>query len=221
MAIGQVTISAADWIAARVTDRMAIMAAASRIDEQSQLSGNIAVPPTEENAQSQLDQRRRQHSLLAAQESYRRVAARIKARLASRPQSETVRVEDALRPSAERARLLEVMRDNPKLLTTLIAGTADTNQTQPAKTAARVDAVPAPFGAGQTKPFEPPPAQESTTAQNTPDGGPDSTDTLTVWETAEARADAIAADTALRKGLWADLFEAVDKPTDHRPIVED
>ena len=76
MTIGQVTISAADWIASRVSDRMALVAAGQRAN-LAQQTGSAAIPPSDENTGAQLDRRERERAALAAQESYRRVAQRI------------------------------------------------------------------------------------------------------------------------------------------------
>ncbi|WP_404401741.1 hypothetical protein [Pelagibacterium halotolerans] len=216
MAIGQITISAADWLAARVTDRLAITVAASRMDEAAQLGGNVAVTPSEEDGQSQLDQRRQQRSILAAQESYRRVAARIKSRLANRTETEPAGSSESAGDANGRAKLLEGLRDNPKLAATLIAG--DASEAKADKPATPADTAFMSPDTDQEQRLEAATGQDSEDADN---AGTEKADPLSTWEAAEARADAIAADAVFRKGLWADLFENADAPTDHVPVVED
>lgn len=118
MAIGQVTISAADWLASRVSDRMALMAAGQKSHLVQQAAA--AVEPADENTGALLDRRERERALLAAQDSYKRVAQRIKSRLANPlPPAEDARPRSTA--SSERAALIESLRDNPRLAATLIA----------------------------------------------------------------------------------------------------
>ena len=109
MTIGQVTISAADWLASRVTDRVALMAAGQRT-VLSQQAGSEPVQPAQEDVGAQMERRQRERAILTAQENYRRVAERIKARLrengaadpatAARPKE-----GDATQPRAKEAAL--------------------------------------------------------------------------------------------------------------------
>ncbi|WP_116652740.1 hypothetical protein [Pelagibacterium sediminicola] len=115
MTIGQVTISAADWIASRVSDRMALVAAGQRAS-LAQQTGSAAIQPSDENTGAQLDRRERERAALAAQESYKRVAQRIKARLAN----PLPPPEDA-RPATGRAVPTDALRGTAKFLATVIA----------------------------------------------------------------------------------------------------
>lgn len=206
MTIGQVTISAADWLASRVSDRMALVVAGQRTN-LAQQTGSTAVQPTEENTGAQLDRRERERSILAAQESYKRVAQRIKARLAN--PLPTIDQAEQPRSAAERAAMIESLRDSPKLATTVIAAEQKAEGTAPANAGhTRPDAI---FGLAE--PF-------SKKAQDRQAASVDEKEKEAGVE-ADDLADAVhkeafkTSDTApiFEKGLWDDLFVAEDLAT--------
>lgn len=215
MAIGQITISAADWLAARVTDRLALMTASSRIEDLSQSNSGTAVAPPEDSGESGLEQR--QHSLLAAQDSYRKVAARIKARLADTPPA------DPPTDTGGRDTAFEAMGGNAKLLATLIAAdTAEPAHPPRGKTAHTGTGAPSDFAQDRTQETpDTPDARPSTQTDEQAGTARDPQETGGAWAVAEARADAVAADAAMRKGLRPALSENADIPTDHIPYVKD
>lgn len=196
MTIGQVTISAADWLASRVSDRMALVLAGQQSNLVQQ-TGSKAVQPPEENARAQMERRERERAALAAQESYARVAARIKSRLASRTETEEQRPGALPRTDAERNAILESVKDSPRLLTSIIASEqkADSQQAQQ-QTSQRAEPL---FGLAEAD-------QKKTGAENAKEKREENDAILRADEHRWARARADA-DPVFEKGLWDDLFE--------------
>jgi hypothetical protein len=201
MTIGQITISAADWLASRVSDRIALVVAGQTTDLAQQL-GSKAVQPPEENIGALLDRRERERSIHAAQESYKRVAQRIKSRLATPltpPDPQAIP-----RSAAERAAMIESLRNSPKLATTIIAAEqkAETPSTS-SSASSRPDAL---FGLAETDQKKAEDRQAASVDEKEKEA------TLgDMIRTTINREDAIVASGTtplFEKGLWDDLFVA-------------
>ena len=197
MTIGQVTISAADWIASRVSDRMALVAAGQRAN-LAQQTGSAAIPPSDENTGAQLDRRERERAALAAQESYKRVAQRIKARLAN----PLPPPEDA-RPAAGGAVTTESLRGTAKFLATIIASEQKAEATGQPTASARPDPI---FGLveGEAKKAED--RQAASVAEKEKEAVKDAQIRIALER--ERALEALNRTPLFEKGLWDDLFVA-------------
>lgn len=200
MTIGQVTISAADWIASRVSDRIALVAAGHKAQLAQQANGQ-AIQPTEENIGAQLDRRERERAMLAAQESYKRVAQRIKSRLANPlpPEGEGARPE---RTSAERAALIEGQRGSSKLATSVIAAENRAEAPSPANIQPRLEAM---FGLAEGEAKKAEDRQAASVDEKEKGAAREIQIEMVFDEQADLEA---RSDAAFKKGLWDDLFAA-------------
>lgn len=200
MTIGQVTISAADWLASRVSDRMALVVAGQK-SALTQQTGSTAIEPGEENAGAQLDRRQRERSILAAQESYKRVAQRIKSRLANPipPTSPS----DQTRSSSERTAILEGLERSPKLAATLIAA-EQAEKTGPANSSPiRLDAL---FGIAEPEQKKAEDRQAASVEER------ENAAAIGAEREAEEAREPRDTTPVFQKGLWDDLFVANDLP---------
>lgn len=201
MTIGQVTISAADWLASRVSDRMALVVAGQRA-HLAQQTGSTAIQPSDENTGAQLDRRERERSMLAAQESYKRVAQRIKSRLAN-PLPPTEHPAQP-RTAVERTALIESLRDSPKLATTVIAAETRAEALSTSNAAqSRPDAI---FGLAETEQKKAEDRQAASVDEKEKEAAIEAD-----IRVAMAREQALATRNTtplFEKGLWDDLFIA-------------
>jgi len=118
MTIGQITISAADWMASKVSDRMELLAIAA---QQSADEPDAVIAASESGkGNTDSEHRNRDRSILAAQENYKRVAARIKARL-SAPDDTESKVKTAESEDATRASAIASLEKSPSLAAALMA----------------------------------------------------------------------------------------------------
>lgn len=202
MTIGQVTISAADWIASRVSDRIALVAAGHKAQLAQQANGQ-AIQPTEENIGAQLDRRERERAMLAAQESYKRVAQRIKSRLAN-PLSSEETIKAPAATASERAQLIESLRDSPKLMTTVIAAEQKAEAASSANsTATRLDAV---FGLTETEQKKAEDRQAASVGEKEKEAAIEAE--IRVAIAREQALETRGTTPVFEKGLWDDLFVA-------------
>lgn len=201
MAIGQVTISAADWIASRVSDRMAL-ALAGQQSTLAQQGGGKSIQPVEDNAGSHMERRERERAALAAQESYARVAARIKSRLASRIDAQEQRPGAPAQTPADRNAILESVKDNPKLVTSIIASEqkSESQQAQQPQQAGQQRPEPL-FGLAEAD-------QKKTDAEDAKKERAEKDAILRADEERRERRRAEDAEPLFEKGLWDDLFYA-------------
>lgn len=199
MTIGQVTISAADWIASRVSDRMALMAAGQK-NHLMQQAGAIAVEPSDENTGAQMDRRERDRAMLAAQESYKRVAQRIKSRLAN-----PLPPEGATKIPAEPTTgdvLNTAMREAPRL--TIQIQTGEQKAEAPAPTGAAMARPEIVFGLVETQEKKAQDRQVASVGEKEKETVKD----VLARKDIDRETDLTAqgTNTALRTGLWEDLF---------------
>lgn len=207
MTIGQVTISAADWLASRVSDRMALVVAGQK-STLTQQTGSNAIEPAEENAGAQLDRRERERSMLAAQESYKRVAQRIKSRLANPlPPADQ---PGQTRSAAERMAMIESLKDSPKLAATVIAAEQTADKPAPANTPqTRLDAM---FGLTETERKKAQDRQAASVDEKEKEAAIDAEIRATIAR--EQALETRNATPVFEKGLWDDLFVAEDLAED-------
>lgn len=198
MTIGRVTISAADWLASRVSDRMALVTAGQK-NNLVQQGGGVSVQPAEEDVGAQLDRRQRERSNLAAQESYKRVAARIKSRLANPPNPREAIDPTTLRAAQDRDVAFEALRESPRIAATLIAAEQRAEAQQSNTQATRPEPLFALVDTGQKK--TQPTGEENARAAN---------ETIAADSALERQVHERARIATLRDhdepGLWDDLF---------------
>lgn len=219
MTIGQVTISAADWLASRVSDRMALVAAQQRTDLTQQMAGK-AVPPADEDAGAQLERRQRERSAQVAQESYRRIAARIKSRLASAPEHSLAVDPGSIRNDAGRAAMLENFRESPRIVASLIAADQKIESIQPVSQnqfGQRLDPLFAPVEAGLKKARAAQSVSPESAAANVEADA--AANAQREQEDERARKTQDVQEPVFEKGLWDDLFVA-DRLTSNTPATE-
>ncbi|WP_196260633.1 hypothetical protein [Pelagibacterium limicola] len=203
MTIGQITISAADWLASRVSDRIALVVAGQKTD-LSQQAGGKAVAPVEENIGAQLDRRERERSLLAAQESYKRVAQRIKSRLTN-PLPPAQEQPAQPKTAAERAIFVESLRKSPKLAATVIA--AEQKAETSSGTNARPDAL---FGLTEPDLKKAGDRQAASVDEKEKEANEDGT-----RKPRERGLTGLTDEAAVfRSGIWDDLFFDRGRPDD-------
>lgn len=198
MTIGQVTISAADWIASRVSDRMALVAAGQRAN-LAQQTGSAAIQPSDENTGAQLDRRERERAALAAQESYKRVAQRIKARLAN-----PLPPPENAGPAAGRAVTTDALRGTAKFLATVIASEQKSEAPgQPGAASPRSDPL---FGLVEGEPKKAEDRQAASVAEKEKEAIKEAQIRIALER--ERALEALNRTPLFEKGLWDDLFVA-------------
>ncbi len=190
MTIGQITISAADWMASKVSDRMELLAIAAQQTAAEPGAGAVTAASETGKGNTGNEHRDRERSILAAQENYKRVAARIKARLSAPEETESRtnarEIEDQTRKT-----VIASLEKSPSLAAALMADIPragpETKSSSPAGDTGKRSATEAANQVPVADELDRPPAEASAQTERSSDLKNDFEDLYP-------------------KGLWQDLF---------------